>query len=110
MEIISHFKKADFFGSVQLNGLCQAPDGTLFASGYIGPSPDVGNLLKIERGGATSRLGNGLKKSFATAFDVSTGTVVVSANDGDTQHSGPSGLFRISLDGTVRTVKCDIRL
>lgn len=109
MEFI-RLRKSDFAGSVQLTGLCYAPDGALFASGFIGPSPDLGDLLRIEFAGARSRVGQGLKQSYAAAFDRSTETLIVSGNDGTTPNrpSAPNGLFRIAMDGSRSIVTRDV--
>ena len=106
---VTHLQKRDF-GYVHLNGLCQSSDGILFGSGYIDPLPDRGNLLRISPGGTHSRIGQGLKQSYAVAFERSSSSLIVSANDGTTPNrsGAPNGLFRIAMDGSFSIVTHDV--
>jgi hypothetical protein len=105
MAVIRRLRKTGFSASIQLTSLCIGADCALFATGYIGPPPDLGNVLRLEPNGDWSRLGHRLENSDSIAYDASTNTLIVSANDGKTPgRTAPNGIFRITMDGVTSIV------
>jgi len=108
MDVI-HLHREEFAGHVALRDVCLLPNGDLIASGYAGPGPNYGDLVRIEHStGRLSRIECGFRSSQSLVYDKVHEQLIVSANDGTDSlrsASSPDGIFRVDLDDNPTRVE-----